>query len=263
MAGASPAEQRVEFDSHLGDRLVGLFRDAGTRKAVVLCHGYTDTKEGFRLAALAAAVVDGAGLGTLRFDFSGNGESAGTFQFGNYLQEAEEIRAAVQLLRERFGQEVIAVLGHSKGGDDVVLFASKYHDVPFIINVAGRFDLTEGITQRFGADILQRLEREGSINMPAVDSNGRRFTFALTKQSMDERLAVDMAAAAREVSSEVLTIHGSADKTIPVGDAYKFDEVIRRHSLFVVDGADHNFRSQEHAQRMIDKVVEYLKLAAK
>eukprot|EP00955_Chlamydomonas_euryale_P083789 363889-Chlamydomonas_euryale.AAC.9 len=53
---------------------------------------------------------------------------------------------------------------------------------------------------------------------------------------MDERLAIDMgAAAAAVVASRVTTVHGSADATIPVEDAHAFARVTPQHSLHVVE----------------------------
>ena len=54
----------------------------------------------------------------------------------------------------------------SKGGTDVILYASKYDGDPYrIINVCGRFGLVEGINDRFGEDIHGRLKEERTIPM--------------------------------------------------------------------------------------------------
>jgi solute carrier family 25 (adenine nucleotide translocator) protein 4/5/6/31 len=39
---------------------------------------------------------------------------------------------------------VAGLLGHSKGGTDVVLYAAKYDDIPRVVNVSGRFDNQRG-----------------------------------------------------------------------------------------------------------------------
>ena len=62
---------------------------------------------------------------------------------------------------------------HSKGGTDVILYASQYDGEPeCIINVCGRFFLATGIEERFGADIFTRLKEEGPISMPHPNSDG-------------------------------------------------------------------------------------------
>lgn len=54
----------------------------------------------------------------------------------------------------------------SKGGTDVIVYASKYDGDPLrVVNVCGRFDLVSGINERFGQDIHRRLKEETAIQM--------------------------------------------------------------------------------------------------
>ena len=46
------------------------------------------------------------------------------------------------------------LLGHSKGANDALLYASKYDDTPFVISISARFDMSRGLKDRFGDDIL-------------------------------------------------------------------------------------------------------------
>ncbi|TYG64200.1 hypothetical protein ES288_D06G089400v1 [Gossypium darwinii] len=62
-----------------------------------------------------AAALEIEGISVFRFDFAGNGESEGSFQYGNYYREADDLHAVIQ----HFSGEshvVSAILGHSKGG---------------------------------------------------------------------------------------------------------------------------------------------------
>jgi pimeloyl-ACP methyl ester carboxylesterase len=64
---------------------------------------------------------------------------------------------------------------------------------------------------------------------------------------MHDRLTLDMDAPSRAIgASRVLSIHGSADATIPVEDAHSFHERIRGSELLVVEGACHNYRCGAH-----------------
>ena len=53
------------------------------------------------------------------------------------------MRAAVLYLRSK-GKKVTGLLGHSKGGTGVILYAAAYDDIPRVVNVAGRFDNMQG-----------------------------------------------------------------------------------------------------------------------
>lgn len=89
-----------------------------------------------------------------------------------------DLRSAVEYLQS-LGLEVLCVVGHSKGGNVVLLYAAKYDDTPLVINYCGRFNMLTGIKERFGADIFERLERDGSVQMLEPLQN---FTWQLTKE---------------------------------------------------------------------------------
>ena len=86
------ADSRVTFQNAKHEILVGLLRDCG-RKAVILCHGWKSTKEQSMFVQLADR-LEAEGLTTLRFDFSGNGESEGGFHYGNYKAEVSHIHCS-------------------------------------------------------------------------------------------------------------------------------------------------------------------------
>ena len=54
---------------------------------------------------------------------------------------------------------------------------------------------------------------------------GETVKFMLTKKSIEERLGIDMESVAKKISlSEVLTIHGTEDATIPFQDAEEYSK---------------------------------------
>jgi predicted alpha/beta-fold hydrolase len=142
-AGSLPG-QEFTFVNKKGLKVKGLLVDggAGSKEVCILCHGFRSSKLSGTLSALSTGLAE-AGVSTFRFDFSGNGKSEGKFAYGNYWQEVEDLRAAVEFLASK-GSRVVCVAGHSKGGNCAVLYASKYHDVPCVINISGRFALEKG-----------------------------------------------------------------------------------------------------------------------
>ncbi|ERN16449.1 hypothetical protein AMTR_s00052p00196310 [Amborella trichopoda] len=56
------------------------------------------------------------GISAFRFDFSGNGESEGSFQYGNYWKEVEDLRSVVEYFSGA-QRKTRAIIGHSKGSD--------------------------------------------------------------------------------------------------------------------------------------------------
>ncbi|KAK8547363.1 hypothetical protein V6N13_098073 [Hibiscus sabdariffa] len=61
-----------------------------------------------------ATALGREGTSAFRFDFAGNVESEGSFMYGNYGREAEDLRAVVQHFRNK-ERLITAIVGHSKG----------------------------------------------------------------------------------------------------------------------------------------------------
>ncbi|KAL6540864.1 hypothetical protein OROMI_024747 [Orobanche minor] len=85
------------FDSKAGNELLDFIMSKESRIIVDL-----------------ATTFEREGISAFRFDFSGNGESEGSFQFANYFGEVEELRSVVEHF-VGLNRSTLAVLGHSKG----------------------------------------------------------------------------------------------------------------------------------------------------
>ncbi|KAL0333770.1 UNVERIFIED_CONTAM: hypothetical protein Sangu_1533200 [Sesamum angustifolium] len=237
-----------------GEKLVGILHETGSANLVVLCHGFRSSKDDNIMVNLAAA-LETEGISVFRFDFSGNGESEGSFQFGNYISETEDLRSVVEYFRG-INRLTVAILGHSKGGDVVLLYASRYHDTPAVINVSGRYDLKRGIEERLGNDFLERLKKDGHIDVKTRRGEGG---YQVTEESMMERLNTNMHEACLSIDKRcrVLTVHGTADEVIPVEDAREFAKIIPNHKLQIVEGANHGYSS--HQDELASAILPFVK----
>ncbi|XP_021990555.1 uncharacterized protein LOC110886972 isoform X2 [Helianthus annuus] len=106
-------QKRIVIQNNHGEKLVGLLHDTGSKDIVVLCHGFQCTKEYNMMVELAFG-LEKHGISAFRFDFSGNGESEGIFEFGNYRKEVDDLQAVIQHFAAE-NRVVSAILGHSKG----------------------------------------------------------------------------------------------------------------------------------------------------
>lgn len=53
----------------------------------------------------------------------------------------------------------------------VLLYASKFHDIHTVVNVSGRYNLERGIEDRLGKDFLQRIKKDGFIDVKTRTGN--------------------------------------------------------------------------------------------
>ncbi|XP_074269394.1 putative uncharacterized protein YDL057W [Silene latifolia] len=237
------------------EKLVGLLHDTGSQEIVILCHGFRSSKEQ-RLMVSTAVALENEGISAFRFDFSGNGESDGSFAYGNYMKEVEDLCAVVKHLKGT-NRSVTAIVGHSKGGDVVLLYASKYHDVRTIVNLSGRYDLKKGISERIGETFMEKLKSDGYIDVKSKTTE--TVLYRVTYESLMERWNTDMHESSLKIDKEcrVLTVHGSADEIIPVEDANEFAKVIPNHKLHIIEGANHSYT--EHQDQLVPVVVDFIK----
>ncbi|KAK9947985.1 hypothetical protein M0R45_003577 [Rubus argutus] len=250
----NPVNQQLKIivpNKH-GEKLVGLLHETGSGEIVILCHGFRSSKETTSIANIAVA-LENAGISSFRFDFAGNGESEGSFQYGHYRREADDLHAVVQHFS---GENRLprVILGHSKGGDVVLLYASKYPDIRTVVNISGRYDLKKGIKERLGEDFMQIIKKEGFI-----DVKNKKGSYRVTEESLMDRQTTDMHEACLQIDKEcrVLTVHGSADEIIAVEDALEFAKIIPNHKLHIIEGANHNYSS--HQAELASVVVDFIK----
>ncbi|KAH9801457.1 Hydrolase 4 domain-containing protein [Citrus sinensis] len=251
-------QQELVIPNKYGERLVGVLHDAESSEIVVLCHGFRSTKDDPSMVNLAVALQN-EGISAFRFDFAGNGESEGSFQYGNYWREADDLRAVVQYFCGA-NHAVGAILGHSKGGSVVLLYASKYNDIRTFVNVSGRYDLKGGIEDRLGKDYMEKIMQDGFID---VKNKTGDVEYRVTEESLMDRLNTNMHDACLQIDMEcsVLTIHGSSDKIIPLQDAHEFDKIIPNHKLHVVEGANHGYTN--HQAELVSVVLDFVKASLK
>lgn len=242
--GGNGTWQRLSIPNDRGEKLIGILDDGLSSHVIVLCHGFRSSKEDAVLVNLASMCLT-LGLSTFRFDFSGSGESEGQFHYGSYWKDADDLRCVVTYLRGQ-GRKIEILVGHSKGGNAVLLYASKYKDVDAVVNICGRFHLKRGMKKRLGDDYLQVIEKQGHVDVK--DRHGN-FEYCVTEESLKERLSTDMETGVTSIprSCRVLTVHGSRDETVSCEEAKEFERLISNHKLCIIVDADHYYRRHQTA----------------
>ncbi|KAI3524742.1 hypothetical protein L1887_03405 [Cichorium endivia] len=247
-------QQKVIIENKHGEKLVGALHETGSKEIVIVCHGFQCTKEYSMMVDLTLA-LEKEGITVYRFDFSGNGESEGTFEFGNYRKEVNDLQAVIQHFTAT-NRVITAIIGHSKGGNVVVLYASLHHDIKTVVNVSGRYKMDRGIEERLGKDYLERAKKDGFID---IKSKTGEVSFRVTEESLMERLNTNMHEAGLKIDKDckVLTVHGSVDEVIPVEDALEFAKIIPNHELKIIEGANHGYN--KHRDELCSVVLAFVK----
>lgn len=122
-------KKEISFKNSTGQTLKGILHIPDKKyylkfPAVIVCHGYTGSKDTEKYATIAEALSK-ADFVALRFDFAGSGESEGKFEDVTVTQEIEDARSAITAL-QKFGfvDTRIGIIGHSLGGS-IAIFAAE------------------------------------------------------------------------------------------------------------------------------------------
>jgi pimeloyl-ACP methyl ester carboxylesterase len=225
--------------------------DQNREHVVIICHGYMSNKNALFLPQLARDISDSTTnqFHSVRFDFRGCGQSTGRdeWDYGGYEDEAkEDLRSIVEYLRSTSEKYFIrGLIGHSRAGTTVLLYATYYDDIPIIVNIAGRYRLERGIFERFSKTQLDELEKNGSFIIHTLADGD----FCITKKAIERRKSLDITQIGNIRRAKILNIWGDEDTVIPGDDIYLFNDQLqkaKKTEMVVVTGADHCFTGKEN-----------------
>jgi len=250
-------EHQVHFENHLGETLAGTLHqpDGAPLAAVVAGHCFTCSRHTGILRRICAGLCD-AGFMALRFDFSGNGQSQGSFEQSTWSKQILEMEAAIALVQER-GAEWIGLAGHSLGAAVALLTAYRQDAVSAVCRVAGRVSPTRAM-HFLTPDQQAMLSETGRVEFT---SRGRDLI--LNSDFFDDAGRHDLEATTRALKVPILVVHGDRDEIIPVSEAHLAKEANPDHvELAIISGGDHMLASPDHQKQVVRKVTGWFRRQA-
>jgi len=224
---------RVTFPGSAGHELAGrLHRPLGRMRAWALfAHCFTCSKD-LRAARVMAEALSARGVGVLRFDFTGLGESDGAFADTHFSSNVEDLLAAARWLGETHEAPHI-LLGHSLGGAAVLAAAGELPSCKAVVTVGAPSD--PGHVAHLFADAKPEIEAKGEA---VVQLAGRPFT--VRKAFLDDIQERRLLPKVEVLDRALLVLHSPQDTTVAVEHAAKIYTAARHPKSFVsLDGADH------------------------
>ena len=253
-------ERYVELESR-GLTLRGMMHipEHGAEKIpfVVLFHGFCDDRNeiNFVHTELSRRLCE-AGIGSVRFDFAGSGESDGRFEDMTVSGEVQDGCAILDYVRGLDFVDIdrIAIHGLSMGGcvasmvaglrNDDVCALSLWCPAPDVVyNLQKHKELC-------GID-AHDVEEKGCI-----DSEGLKvgLNFYL------DALKLDPFAVAAGFTKNVNLVHGDADITASIDCSRRYKEIYGDRAQFLtVHGAEHRFKSFDFRRARMDSALAFLK----
>jgi len=217
-------------------RRLAYHRSPGTGPWVVFLGGLKSDMEGTKALHLEAW-ARAQGRAFLRFDYSGHGQSSGTFEEGCIGDWAEDTAAAIGALPDG---PVIPV-GSSMGGWQALLFARAHPArVAGLVTIAAAPDFTEdGYWASFTEAQKASLARDGQIEMPSDYME----PYIITQRLIEDGRANLVLRTPLPLHFPVRCLQGTADSAVSTDTALRLMEhaTCPDLRLTLVKDADHRF----------------------
>lgn len=234
---------RVEFSGHDGSLLAArLDTPAVTPHAwALLAHCFSCSKDILAAREITAALVAG-GIGVLRFDFTGLGNSQGDFSNTNFSTNVQDLVAAAGWLQKAHGGPQL-LIGHSLGGAAVIVAAHDIAQVKAVVTIGAPSDAAHVINAI--RTHVETIEDEGEAE---VELAGRAFV--LKRQFLDDVRGANVTQAAAGLKRPLLVMHAPLDKTVGIENATGLFVAARHPKSFIsLDQADHLLTAPGDARR--------------
>lgn len=244
-------EERVSFLNGRGQTLAGILHRppaSALPAGVILCHGMESNKESEKIVALSRKLTE-KGIFALRFDFACAGESGGKFEEITYSGEVEDLKAAFNLML-RYPVQRVAILGSSMGGTVALLFAAEEPRVANLVTLAAPLH-PEKITD----NLLTREEVRSWRQSGFFVYHGRRINISL----LNDIEKLNIPEAAKKIFCPALIIHGDADETVPVEEAYELYSHLRGpKKICIFKGADHRLSDASVLDAALEESLDWI-----
>ncbi len=225
---------------------------------VVICHGFKGFLDWGFFPPLAELLAE-RGFAVVRFNFSGAGQLPGedqvtdpaAFRANTYSRERDDLLSVLDGLaaieqtisqeERNFDLDRISLLGHSRGGGDVLLAAAhpRWRDSIRALVTWASISTVDRVS-----DAQREIWRRDGELITVNSRTGQRLAIGVEVLDDVELHAaeLDLRAAAAVRTAPWRIVHGSDDESVPAAEAEALFEVAREpRELVWIEGGSHTF----------------------
>jgi alpha-beta hydrolase superfamily lysophospholipase len=235
--------ERVEFPSTTGPVLAGLIDlpEGEVRGWGVFAHGFTLGKDSPAASRICKQLA-GEGIGMLRFDNLGLGDSEGDWGDGSFSHKVADTVRAVEFMNDS-GREAHLLVGHSFGGSAVLAAAHDCPTIAAVASIGAPYD--PGHVEHNYDALVARIEAEGEAPFPV---GGKALT--LKRHFITDVRNADLREQIRTLRRALIVMHSPTDNTVGIANASEIFRAARHPRSFVsLEGADHLLTGKNQAAR--------------
>lgn len=244
-----------------GQKIFGVMhRPLNTEKSpfVLMCHGLGGQKVGRgRLYVHLAEKLVARGIGALRIDFRGSGDSEGQFSSMTIDSEVSDALVALEFLKNNscVDSKSIALFGRSFGGVVAVLAGQKFGEIKSMALWAPVFGSDQWKEKWLKAHSGQMLEKP-KASMPEFEGLQPGYPF------FEQLFALKLNEPLQKLSKiPLLHIHGEKDTIVDLTHAQKYREhrqgVAGKTQFMQLPQSDHDFNNLEERYSALEETVQW------
>ena len=226
--------KNIYFSNSRGERLAAtldLPEDEQPISYALFAHCFTCTKS-LKAAINIAAALNREKIAVLRFDFTGLGQSEGTFADTNFSTNVADLILASEYLAKKLQPPQI-IIGHSLGGAAVIQAAEKIPSLRAVVTIAAPHD--PGHVAHLFENMRQQIEENGSAE---VNLAGRKFT--IKKQFLEDLEMQKLDTHIKSLKTALMVMHSARDTTVSIDNAANIYKAAKHPKSFIsLDDADH------------------------
>lgn len=221
-----------------------------TYPLVIMCHGFTSSRQGPRFAFVRLArQLEKLGIGTMRFDFLGSGESDLDFSTMTYLKECKQVMCILEEAKKLKQVTDIYLLGHSMGGAIAGNIASLYPDlIKRCVLWAPAFCMP---------DLINAMSASVSL-LPTgyYDCKGLN----LSQDFVQEMLNLNLYEKLNHYKNPLMIIHGTHDQTVPFESSKAYLQAFNRNDIefYQLEKGSHNFEVCHEIEYVLSHTIHFL-----
>lgn len=239
---------QFDFQNSEGQTLSGrLELPTGIPRAFALfAHCFTCSKDIIAASVVAKQLTE-HGIGVLRFDFTGLGNSDGDFANTNFSSNVEDLISACNALKEKY-QAPELLIGHSLGGAAVLKASLEMPEIKAVATIGAPSSVNH-VAHLFEKDV-PKINDQGQAQ---VHLAGRKFT--IKKQFIDDINQAEILSGIKDFKKALLVMHSPIDNSVSIDHASEIFISAKHPKSFVsLDSADHLLMKRRDAEYAADTI---------
>lgn len=246
--------EQVRFTNKKGLILAGYLDLPGSGKPdayAIFAHCFTCSKDLKAIANINFSLAK-EGIASLRFDFTGIGESEGEFSDSDYSDYLNDLISSAEFLSSHYKAPKI-LIGHSLGGCVAIESAKDIQSVEAIVTIG-----TPAEPSKLSAKLRKTKTRAEEEGIAEVELGGIRYKFK--RQFFDEIEKHRIEPYVKNLGKPLLILHSPVDNYTPVEDAgILFSEAQFPKSFVSLDNADHLMLNKNDAYYVGNIIAAWVK----